>query len=82
MMVSDQITATAIVHAHALQVRSGTHFPKVFVSRPQTPGGDVAGIVEDADESSLVPLLSFSEIGMCSQLQRLLHFPEQISVSA
>ena len=37
-----------------LQVRSGVHFPKFLVSRPQTPGGDVAGIIEDADESSKV----------------------------
>ena len=42
------------LHLQQLQVRSGVHFPKFLVSRPQTPGGDVAGVVEDADESSKV----------------------------
>ena len=45
----------------SLQVRSGVHFPKFLVSRPQTPGGDVAGIVEDADESSKVGVLRYSK---------------------
>lgn len=54
-------TKTKAAFTINLQVRSGVHFPKFLVSRPQTPGGDVAGIVEDADESSKVGVLHYSE---------------------